>query len=478
MKYCMKNLALSLLLIQTASAQELTLEQYLDQVREGHQGLRAATLSHRSAVTRGDEEEIMTSPMIFANAQWADDKRQNLFFRFPEVRQDQYQLGIQQQTSFGLSHKIYYTFSRYEYPGVGTISPNPGWEGRPMIELSQSLWQNGFGSATRATQTQIRAQNQAEIHAESFKIKVALSDAESSYWRLELARQNVSVSKTALDRAQKILDWAERRSRLQLADRADQLQALSAVKLRKLQLEAATAEERSAARSFNLARGINSDTVSEALPALTKTGFEQLKPPVRAQMRDDVKAAQAGQSAAVANAELAINRASPVFEIFGQASLFARKEALSSTFSNSFKTEQPFWAVGFRFVAPLEFKTVWGVRKGWISEKTAAETAFQRKLQEQENDWKELTEKLVEAKKRLEISREIESAQLEKLNYERDRLTRGRTVTFQVLQFEQEYSQSQLTRIQFQADVLNIIARMKLFAQNSETHSENNGGAQ
>ena len=55
--------------------------------------------------------------------------------------------------------------------------------------------------------------------------------------------------------------------------------------------------------------------------------------------------------------------------------------------------------------------------------------------------------------------------QKEKLEYERERLKKGRTTTYAILVFEQDYSMAQLNSIRIQAEIVSIVAQMKTFAK-------------
>jgi outer membrane protein TolC len=114
----------------------------------------------------------------------------------------------------------------------------------------------------------------------------------------------------------------------------------------------------------------------------------------------------------------------------------------------------------------LDFGLSSSARDGWRRELIAAELAYDRKFFEQERSWSDLNQNLSEARQHLELSRKLETIQEAKLKSERNRLQHGRTTTYQVMLFEQDYILSQLTRIRDQANVLNIIAQMKLFGEN------------
>ena len=76
----------------------------------------------------------------------------------------------------------------------------------------------------------------------------------------------------------------------------------------------------------------------------------------------------------------------------------------------------------------------------------------------------DLLAQLTEGKRKLDLARKIETVQKNKLDLERDRHKRGRTTTYQVLLFEQDFASSQLSRIRAEAELLRILAQMKTFS--------------
>ena len=66
-------------------------------------------------------------------------------------------------------------------------------------------------------------------------------------------------------------------------------------------------------------------------------------------------------------------------------------------------------------------------------------------------------------KENLKLAQSIEAVQKAKLENERYRLKQGRTSTYQVLLFEQDYSNSQLATIQIADKMLEAVADQKLY---------------
>ena len=459
-------LAAALATLPTASqaAEKLSLDRYLEQVQASSLGIASSTLSSQGAKERSEESSLLTSPQAFANVTIASDARKNAFFNYQKVLNNTYGLGVQQQTSYGLQWKLAYTLTHTDFrglvfPGVPTTYD----EGRFSLELNQSLLKNGFGFETRAQQDALEAQALASHHVESFKTKAALAEAEGAYWSLAVARRTVAIARATLDRAQVLHAWASKRARFELAEKSDLFQAEAALELRKLQLRAAEDAERTAARAFNASRQIASTEVTEELELPEHANLMKIAAPTRSTLRDDVLAAREGERAAIAVAEQGRSRAKPQVDVFAAAALNSRQADLSKAIAQSLTFDQPTIAGGVKLVIPLDVGSLSATSQGWAKERAAAEKNYSQKVFTQEKEWADLEQGLRDARKRLELAVQIEDIQKKKLLNERERLNRGRTVTYQVLMFEEDFSQAQLNRLRTQAELLSILARMKTF---------------
>lgn len=440
--------------------QTLGLDAYLSQVSSGNRTLRAAKETSEGADLRSAEATLAYSPIFSAEFQRLNEHKTNSLFpsAYEKFDSNYYNLGISQQTSFGLKAKLSYTLTSYDY--TQTPARPIFYEGSPKIELSQSLLRNGFGSETRALKTITEAGAFATRYSESFKVKAVHAEAEGAYIKLAAARDLRKIAEDSVKYAKEILDWNMRRVRLNLGEDSDLLQAQANMEARNLLLQSAVDTERTAARDFNRLRNIDDDSVGESLtlPEVTTTNA-----PARAQFRDDVRAAMEGTRVAAAQAQLGKDRNKPTLEIFGSYALNAREDERTKAISESMKSDQPTSVIGLRFETPLLFGAQYDTVKGYGKEVVAAETLKDQKVFDQEVQWKELVLRLEEAKKRYEISVKLADIQKRKADSERVRLKRGRTTTYQTLLFDTDLNQAEATKIQSQSEVLQIIAQMKTF---------------
>ena len=449
-------------------AANLSLEDFLKQVEEKNQAMTASKLTVEASELKSNEGKLIFRPSVFAQAQTDSDKKPTSNTAAQGDRTDYtfFTAGLTQQFDFGLQGKLGYNFSHTKiYDATPSFLPVSDFhDGVLTLELSQSLWRNFGGKETRSQSDIITSQNLASKHTENYKMKATLAQAESFYWSLSQVRKIVQVQKESLERAGKIRQWNQNRLKNGLAESSDFLQADANYKAREYELRSAIQDLRALERAVNALRGVDSEDFEEQLQPVESTKIKTLALPSKAELRDDVKAALELEKIAKATAALSMEKNKPTFELYGTYALNGRDPQGSEAVSNSFKTDHDTKAIGLRFVAPLDFGTTHDNIDGYKKDQIAAEQNYQRKLFEQDQQWNDLVSKFEDAKTKLDLVEKIEAAQKIKASNERDRLSKGRTVTFNVLNFEQDYATSEVARIQAETNILNIYSQLKIYS--------------
>jgi outer membrane protein TolC len=447
---------------------QLPLNDFLREVEGKNQSMTASKLIAEGAQERANEGKLIFRPNIFAQAQTAIDKKPTTNINAQGDRTDNsfVTAGILQQFNFGLQGKLGYNFSHTRiYDASPAFLPVSNFhDGVATLELSQSLWRNFWGRESRSQEAILTSQAQATKHTENYKIKTTLAQAESLYWSLSQIRKVVRVQKESLERAQKIRVWNQNRLKSGLAESSDFLQSDANYKAREYELKSTMQDLKTLQRSVNSLRGVDSEVLNEDLESVDSNIIKKLAVPPKEELREDTKAALEIQKISKASADLSVEKNKPTFEMYGTYALNGRDPQADQAVTNSFKTNHDTKAIGVRFVAPLDFGTTSDNINGYRKEQIAASQNFQRKLFEQEQQWNDLAARFEDAKVKLSLVEKIEEAQKIKASNERERLSKGRTVTFQVLNFEQDYAQSELARIQNETNILNIYSQLKIYS--------------
>jgi outer membrane protein TolC len=457
-------------LLSEPSAHALTLNEYLDQVRGQSLSYRGSAEQSEGAGLKSREADLIFTPQLFAEVNAGHDGKPSTPQMYDQIKNESYLLGISQQFSFGLQTKLYYQAGHSNFvDATAAINPSDYWDAAPKLEVSMPLWGGGFGRTAQANEEALRQQNMADKYSAEGTSQTILAGAEASYWKLSAWKDVVVIQEQAKQAAQSIYDYVVKKKRMNLGEEADVVQAKALVEARTLELQVAQNETVEAQRSFN--KFLNKDAYApvEGLEKVDYKALENLTvPQARPGMRADVQASEAQLAAARAASTLAYERNRPTLNVYGNYAMNGRDEAFNEAMKEAGKTEQDTAYVGLRFNMPLNIGATSDAKSGALKTQRAAELNRDYALYSQDQDWINLTRGLQDARDNLRLLSRIEDAQKTKLEVERKRLRQGRTTTYQVLLFEQDYSQSALTKVKSAANILGLQSQIKLYQNPSE----------
>jgi outer membrane protein TolC len=452
-----------------SQAQTLTLEEYLRQVRSDHPGMKAAQAAAESAEHLLQERRLLTTPYAFAEGAHAYDRSQSLqpMYYGDSRRQNQLTLGVEEQTLLGMRWRI---FHQTQYTGIDGADPNyvpfeNYYTCKSGLELSQDLWQNAWGRNLQSLSGALEAKYQAELWGRRYQMRQIQVQSEIVYWKLALARDVVRIQAELLERAERLTAWVEERVRMKLQDRSDFMQAQSQVEARRLELEGARDQARMAAEAFNLLRAQTSGGVEEelAMPLVEPSSFPTLTEKIPPRL--DVRAGEMAMQAAVWDSVRKQDDLQPQVQARAAVYLNGLDRDLSPALADSRNWDYRAYSVGINVRVPLDWFTRAEIDAGYTREGEAAKQQLSRSRSEAESEWRELRRRLPEFQARLKIAHTLEELQKQKAEYERQRLRRGNSLTYQVLQFEQDWGQSQLARVAIENNILELLAQVKLYGE-------------
>jgi outer membrane protein TolC len=468
-----KTCVFSLLILITSASGSLavpmSLEVYLNQVSGDSAAVKSSRSQIEGAALTAKEGGLPTMTRLTLQGSFTDDQRQ-----FPNpfqisTRSRALGLGFDKQFDFCLASKVSYNLASLNY-GAPSSFLRDYLGAQTQIDLNQSLWRNAFGKETRASADLAEAGSKAAEYAEMFKLKQTLAQAENAYNRLAIALESVKLERELLDRSKRILEWTEKRVKNHLSDRIDQLQTRSAYQMRLMSLKAAEQELTSAKIAFNQMRNLPSDETTLAStedPELIPTErVLSLSVPVRATETLDVKAAKESERVTKASNELSLQKVQPDLSVFASAGFngidFAGQQG---ALTRALTAQHPIYTAGLKLNFALDLSDTADIRAGRAKQQMAAEHLTRQKELESESAFRDLSQKFNEARLRLKMADELVSMQKEKLEYEKYRFNLGRTTTYQVLTFEQDYAQALISRLRIENEILALHSQLKTFAQ-------------
>ena len=445
----------------------LSLEDYLQQVRTMSSDVRAAEQSMRAAELKLNEAESSLSPEGYAEYRVTEDKKEaTSAFAPSRVANNNWKVGVRDQTQFGLSANLYYTTAHTELTGLPPAFLSDYQSSSVGLELKQSLWRDSFGAATRAELNGKRAMSRIEFLKQKFAYKNLLLKAENVYWSLVSFNEIVKLQVENVDRARKLRDRMREQANLRLFDEVDAMQAQAAFESRELELQASLDERASFLRQFNTLRGKAGEDV-EGLADLPTSEFmlKQEKNPSKRMSREDLRMAFEQAEAVRSQATSSTSRLYPQLDLVaGLASNGLDADAAQSR-DEAQNLRNPTVSVGLVFSVPLDYRLIGNMQKSFAAQKRAAEDLKQAAAFNEERIWEDMLRQKRDAQGRFVRAINLEKLQTELVKKERQRLMNGRTTTFQALNLEQNLALSQIARVRTQLALLQIHNVIKTFEE-------------
>lgn len=474
---------------RTAFAETLTLEAYLEQVRASNSAFLASQETQKSLPLQAEEAALPLTPSFNAQAGLTEDMKQGTTALQPiRTLASPWSLGLSQNFLSGTNVQIGYAFNYtsltyapislpgpFASLGSALVAAYPFYDAGPMLRVNQSLLRDFMGHNTIAGLRRVAAQADAGAKSERFRAHQIEFQAEQAYWNLSLAHDAVETAHGSLDRTQRLLDSTRKKAALNLAEAADVLQVEASQKLRELNLQAAEQDLVASRRAFNTLRNKVGVDVAETVERLKDRVEQALPVPNQAPgERLDVQASERSAEVAHLNALQASYRSLPDVNAFASVAWNGHGAATGSTSHDSLTAastslretlngHHPTYLIGASVVVPLGFHAYDRVQQGYDEAEKAAREQVDAAKFGAAQDWEDLKQRIADTDARVALARQIEQTQQQKLKEETQRFKEGRTTTFQLLSFEEDYSQAQLTTLRFAEARLLLDAQGRLF---------------
>lgn len=457
-------------LAQVSSA--MTLQEFLKKTTTQNSYIQSQNLEQEASRLRASEGTLLTSLNFFTSGNYTSNKKesQNPTFEGTARIGSQVQAGLEQQSSFGINHKLYYALDNQKLEGVDpTFFPNPAVSFSSFnYEFTLPVWRNGFGRSTRDQVGVISEQNKSESLAAQFKIKQERASAISVYWRLKSAQELFTLSKELLASNTNFLKWTKNRFQDRLSENIDLKQAEAAVALREYELDQAQTELIEAQQAFNEMLEVPVDSVVPELEPLPDVAsWKPRSETARDLSREDIESLEALLDVQKAQARMASESSKPQLDFTGHLATNGLDRSASGSFDKSLTTNNPYYAVGLKLSIPLDRGSVGDVQKSAKIKASSTETQLARKKFEVKSELEKLERNFSQAIKMYTAAQAVEKAQFAKYQMENTRRRSGRTTTFQLLSFQQEYQAAKQARIRAVNIILQINAQFTLFTSGS-----------
>jgi outer membrane protein TolC len=477
MKWIMTLLLSMQLSAQAQTQGSMDLNGFLSKVRDRHEGLKALDYSKQASDDKRESGDLELQPVLTAKAASVNDKKQPNFLGVTETKTNQYSLGLNKKFSTGTLFGISYEKTDIENPGASGLFATFGKysQGSVGVSLSQSLWKDAFGNGIRTRQKRDEYVAKAEKSGYSMQERQLLIEAEALYWDNIYLKEELTQREESLKRAQKIEGWVRRRVYNGIGDKADSLNAQALVAQRQLQLlstkDDLTANQRKIRDFMELKE---TDPLPEFqgridLERNIRDRFRGAKKVVRldaltAQLEAKTKSLVSEEVENANSADLNLSYSYKSNQYRAEETIPATSPAADCDGQMSCPTTTVALTWTYMFDTDVKNSAKSSARK----EAMAADLRSQRKRIESDQAWQELLRRNDELTRRIEAARSIEKLQAERARAEQDKLSKGRSITQNVIQSEQDAAEADLTLIKLMAEQRKLESQVQMFVTAEE----------
>lgn len=455
---------LSVCVKQAFASEVLSLKQYIEMAQSKDPAIQSAQMSLEGSRLIENNARLLTGVNFFANGTYLSDGRPTSApsFQGDQTDVNSVAVGLQQQTRFGLA----WTLSQnYQYTKIhnASVIPMPEYyDMYPKIELSLPLWRNWLGSETKATQGQIETQVKVQkINAELSRIQKE-NEIKDAYYTLATQQKSIEIQRDSLQRAERILNWSESRAKRNLSDKSDVYQTQALVSARRLELMSSEVKLKEAARVFNSFLEVDSEVINYRLipdeidSKLLNLSKDQAKARLDLLLqKENLKSVESSYIAQREKNKPSLN--------LNMAYLKQGRDTSVSGAQSKISDAKDYQMVGVMFNMPLDIGNLSDSKEGYAKLADSQVLAEKARIRTESIQWKNTVDQAETLAQQLQIVRDLETVQKNKADLERSKYNNGRSTTYQVLMFEQDYVNSRNQKINLELQIRKFLTSLELY---------------
>jgi outer membrane protein len=386
------------------------------------------------------------------------------------------QARYSQAFTFGSSFSVSFSNMR-QSSTQRNLRFNPNFVSQLSISLTQQLL-SGFGTAVGRRFLEV-AKNEEKIMQEVVRLQVntTLAQAQSTYWDLVAARENVHVAEQSLAVAQRLYEDNKKREEIGTASGLDVVTAESEVAT--MQRDLATAQATLQMREVDL-KGIISTNLAELLPSIQIEPADALPDPKNNDIptlgdalttamsnRSEIHQAEVNlltQDIAIRYDKDLLRPSLLIFANFNSSGLYGNREFQNTTgapivipggISQAMRQVRswsyPEYAVGFSFSLNIRNRAAKADLYRAKLEKQQSETSLQRLRNSIALEVRKALIGLVQSRAQVEAARKAVELSGQALEAEEIRLLEGASIPYDVIRRQRDFRSAQFAEVQARA---------------------------
>lgn len=460
-------------------AQAISIDEYIGLAKDKNPLLKSYQYSLEAADSRVKAAEIDLAPVLTGSFTKSNDKSRPSQLG-TEREAEIYSLVITKKFFTGTLVKLDASTGEFHNSGVLLPGFDQYSTGAVGITVQQSLWKDSFGTGTRTKISRLEKIAEIEKLNAELQARLALYDVESNYWDYALAQEDYRLKKANLERAQKIDKWTANRVGNGISDRADLMNARALMALREAQFISAEEElktqEVRLRDNLQLADNEPTPQINGDLGAARPYLINLIK--MKNVEKIEARIAALDAQARSLIADETVDNLRPDLSVFGNYTTTSYDRDHGQAVSDMIKDDYPKNTIGVNFTWVFETSAKSATRDSARKEALAAQLRSDKKRSEGKNSWTDLVRKYDVLKSSVTTLEKVANFQRERAKAEQDKLSKGRTVTANVVLAETDAAEAEINLLKTKSSLRKLEASSLFFIDTAASGSANRQGAE
>ncbi|WWW13354.1 TolC family protein [Spirobacillus cienkowskii] len=448
-----------------AAQQKIGFLEFINLYETNSLGVKSIKANLQSLDLEHAQAELLTQPQGFVEFSKNNDKSPSLTPDFSGLSRygSQFRVGLQSQQSFGLKHKLYFITENQGFERAVSLSEQNKNMTRlgVAVELELPIWKNGFGENLKYQKESLLKLAKSQELKNQFELLAKKIDAEKIYIEYAYLQSSMEIQKLLVDQGERLLAWVKRQYKDRLLEEVHVAQAEAALESRKLGMLSKELKQKNILLKLKslLPEYIEKNFIAENIDEIEKYLF--LKNIT--EERKDILALQESIFAETANIYLQKESLKPELNFNFQFISYKKIHNTDNLTNCQGLTNCSLIGATLSFVVPLDFSTVQLAQNAAQDRIHSLKLNLSQEILNSKSEFEILRQQNDSLDKQILSLKDLIKIHENRLEFERARQRRGRATTFDLINSEQDLSESKDRLVEAKSARLAVLSQYKLY---------------
>ncbi len=450
------------------AAAYLSFDDYRNAVKAKSLKMYSLQYEKTGAALEGFQASLMLSPQAFAEFEELRDKSPDIS---PETsgterNNDQLKTGVQMQTRFGLKPRAFAIIQNQKLKNVSSLAdPNVSLQRKGIgVEAEISLWKNALGKDVRGHLQSSKSISESKaIQAEASLLEFQ-NNTEILYYETIFLKEAIKIQTELINQGEKLVQWTKKQSENRLLEPVHVAEAEAAHQTRKFAMITLKQNLQSNLHKMAQLSGmeINDQNSFESIDKIFKSTYKTKKSYTQ---KVSIKSLEKAIEAEQIGIDLAAEDFKPDLNLKAQYLTFSNNGKSDDSSRCKTFNDCRSLALSLNFTVPLDLSTTRSGTQAANTRISSLQKNLEAEIQNSKVEILQMQTNLDAYEDQIISLEKLIDVQEKRLNKERERQSRGRATTFDLILSEQDLGESKIKLAEIKTKYISTITQFNLFEE-------------